>query len=221
MRRIAVLLVIFSFAFTAQSQGIRMGLSASPQFSWMTSDAGNTDNDGAVLGFNFGLMTDFFFAERYSLSTGVLINNTGGTLMYNDSIRLNTSDDLYDFGEETSIRYHIQYIDVPLAFKLESNQIGYFVYWAQFGVTNHIRVGSSADIESQDINGVGIKDEINLFSMGYNVGGGMNYYFSKNTAITVGVVYNNGFIDITNNKGKRNDDTVSLKSLQVKFGFIF
>ena len=198
-----------------------MGLSASPQLSWMTSDASFTKNDGAIMGFNFGLLTDFFFADRYSLSTGVFINNTGGKLKYNETFSFKTSDSTYVLAPESVVRYRIQYIDVPLAFRMESNPIGYFVYYAQFGVTNQIRVGASADIAAVEVNGVGCKDEVSLFNMGYNVGAGLNYYFSKNTAITVGILYNNGFLDVTSNSGKPKKDKVSLKSFMLRCGILF
>ncbi len=231
MKKIALLLTITAFSVSLSAQGVRMGLTASPQFSWLKSDASSISSDGGQFGFNFGLLTDFFFAERYSLSTGLMINNTGGGLKYSDSLQFKTSDITYNLSSG-SIKYKIQYIDIPVAFKMESNQIGYFVYYAQFGITNHLRVGASADIEGESIstdgvnmivslNGVGCKDEVNFFNMGYNIGAGANYYFSKNTAITFGILYTNGFIDVTNNSDKKIQDDASLRSVTLKLGVIF
>ncbi len=236
MKKIAFVLLITLLSISVYSQGVRMGLTASPQVSWMKSDASTISSDGSQFGFNFGLMTDFFFAERYSFSTGLMINNTGGKLKYGeDTLTFKTNDKTYELHPGTSIKYKIQYIDIPLAFRMESNQIGYFVYYAQFGVTNHFRVGASADIEGEtfeivddvksikniSINGAGCKDEIDLYSMGYNIGAGANYYFSKNTAITFGLLYTNGFIDVTSNKNKQIKDNVSLRSITLKVGVLF
>jgi hypothetical protein len=55
--------------------------------------------------------------------------------------------------------------------------------------------------------------------MGYNIGAGMNYYFSKNTALTFGLLYTNGFIDATNNQD--NNDNISLRSITLKIGVLF
>ena len=104
---------------------------------------------------------------------------------------------------------------------MESNQIGYFVYNAQFGVTNHFRVGANADIGSLDLDGSGCKDEIPWFNMSYHIGGGVNYYVSKNTALTFGLLYTNGFIDATSDEGKKVSENVSLRSLSLKVGVIF
>ena len=220
MKKLGFILLLSLFSLGVYSQGVRMGVVASPQVSWLKSDVGSVKSDGSVMGFNFGLMSDFFFAERYSISTGLYINNTGGNLQY-DSTGIQTSDGNINLPLESSIRYHLQYIEVPLVFHLESNKIGYFVYHAQFGLTNQIRIGATGDINSlddtKDVDGVGIKEEIGLFNVGYNIGGGVNYYFSKNTALSLSLIYTNGFIDLT----KESDDNVSLRSVALRIGIIF
>ncbi len=222
MNKSAVILIFVIFSFSGYSQGVRMGLAGSPQLAWMHSDAGAVKSEGSIVGFNFGLMADFFFAERYSFSTGIFINNTGGKLNYRDSIEFETSDGTQYLSENTTIRYRIQYIDVPLALHLESNKIGYFVYNAQFGLVSQFRVGASADIDTEDISGVGCKDEVSFFNMGYNIGIGVDYYFSKNIAITLGLIYTNGFIDVTKDDNKDNvNDNVQLRSMALRIGIIF
>ena len=223
MRKIILFSLISFFSISSFAQGIRMGLTASPQLSWMKSDAGNVSSDGMQMGFNFGLMTDFFFAERYSFSTGVTINNTGGKLVYADSLDFNSNGEIHKLAPGASVKYKIQYIDIPMSFRMESNQIGYFAYYAQFGVTNHFRVGASADIESETVtlNGTGCKDEVALYNMGYNIGLGVDYYFSPNTAVTFGILYTNGFIDVTSNSDPSVNDNVSLRSITLKLGVLF
>lgn len=222
MRKIVLLAALLMIVAFSQAQGVRMGLSASPQLSWFKSDAAGVQSDGAGFGFNFGLQTDFFFAERYSFSTGLYINNSTASLKYSDSIAFKANQETYVMPNGASIKYRIQYIDIPLSFRMESNQIGYFVYYGQFGLTNHIRVGASANISSADIddvNGVGCKDEVAFYNMGYNVGVGANYYFSKNTALTFGILYTNGFIDVTTNESI--SDNAFLRSLTLKIGVLF
>ncbi len=143
------------------------------------------------------------------------------------TIDFSTNTSTIQFLPETQIKYKLQYIEIPLSFRMESNQIGYFVYYAQFGITNQFRIGASADIESinpslsTSISGVGCKDEVSFYNLGYNIGAGFNYFFSKNTALTVGLIYNNGFIDATSNTGKKVNDNVSVRSLTLKIGVLF
>jgi hypothetical protein len=225
MKKLTLIFALVLILSSAYSQKVRMGLAANPQLSWLTSDVTRVKGDGLQMGFSFGMQTDFFFSDRYSITTGVLINNTGGSVTYEDSIRFKTSDETLALDPGSSIKYRIQYIDIPLAFRMESNQIGYFVYYAQFGITNHLRVGASANIEgatdqiavSKD--GAGSKDEVAFFNMGYNIGAGTNYYFSKNTAITLGILYTNGFIDVTKNSDV--DDSAYLRSFTLKIGLLF
>ena len=223
MKRVTLIIFISFFSIATFAQGIRMGITASPQLSWMKSDDGRVSSGGAQLGFNFGLLTDLFFAERYSFSTGITINNTGGTLIYADSIDFNSNGVVHRLAPGASVKYKMQYIDIPMSFRLESNEIGYFKYYAQFGVTNHLRVGASADIEDGNIslNGAGCEDEVAFYNMGYHIGLGADYYFSKNTAVTFGLLYSNGFIDATSNTDPNINDNVSLRSITLKLGILF
>lgn len=227
LKTVSVALLLVIIPVTIYSQGVRMGLNFNPQTSWMKSDVESVKSDGATLGFSFGLQSDFFFAERYSLSSGLYINNTGGKLLYSDTIAFTTNTSTDSLFPETQIKYKLQYIEIPLSFRMESNQIGYFVYYAQFGITNQFRIGASADIESinpllsTSMGGVGCKDEVSFYNLGYNIGAGFNYYFSKNTALTVGLIYNNGFIDATSNEGKAVSDNVSVRSVALKIGVLF
>lgn len=219
MRKITFTILLTIICFNVFSQGVRMGLIGSPQISWFSSDGAGVSSDGAIMGFNFGLMTDFFFAERYSFTTGIYINNTGGKLLYDNEIEFKiNSGETETIPANSVIRYRLQYLDIPLAFHLESNKIGYFVYHAQFGVTNSIRVGASCDIESMDYDGVGCKDEVSFYNLGYNIGGGIDYYFSKNTALTLSLIYTNGFLDTT--PLSENEKTV-LRSFALHIGIIF
>jgi hypothetical protein len=222
MRKKSFLLILFTaMSVSLWSQGVKMGLLASPQVTWMQSDASHIKSAGPLVGFNFGLLSDFFFADRYCISSGINIDNSGGKLEYQELTPFKTNDSLFNLAAGTTVNYRMQYIDIPLAFKFQSNQIGYFEYYAQFGLTGQVRVNATCSISDYDLNKVGCKDEINLFNVGYNVGGGIHYYLAKNTAITVGLIYTNGFVDITNNDRKTQSDKTVLKSVTLKFGIIF
>lgn len=217
MRKIGLILLFLAISFFTFSQGIRMGITGGTQVSWLQSNTESVQGNGSVMGFHFGLLTDYFFAERYSFSTGIFINNTGGKLKYTDSIKFKTADGVKDLAPNTSVRYRLQYLDIPMSFHLESNQIGYFVYHAQFGLTNHIRIGANANIDNSDKKKTGCKDEIGFYTMGYNIGVGTNYYVSKNTALTLSIIFDSTFIDIT----EQTSDKTKLNSISLRLGVIF
>jgi len=222
MYRFILVLMVMFFSVLTEAQ-LRMGLTVSPQVSWLKSDVSTVSSDGVQMGFNFGLVADLFFTNRYSISTGVTINNTGGRLKYADSLSFESNDIVYKLDPNASIKYNMQYVDIPFSFRMESNQIGYFVYYAQFGITNHLLVGAAADVKSTTItlDGVGCKKELSFYNMSYNIGVGTDYYVFKHTAISFGVLFVNGFLDITQNTGLLTSDNVSLKSVVLKLGVLF
>jgi hypothetical protein len=224
LKKYSIVLLFVLFSVTLYSQGIRLGLGLNPQLSWLKSDLETVKSDGPVMGFSFGVLSDFFFAERYSFSTGLFINNTGGKLMHSDTIDFETNKSTYELLPTSLIKYKIQYIEVPLSLRMESNKIGYFVYNAQFGLTNQFRINASSDIESDNptasfsVTGAGCDNEVSFYNLSYNIGAGFDYYFSKNTALSLGIIYTNGFLDVTSNSL---NDKVSLRSIALRIGVLF
>ena len=216
----SIVIFLFFLANTTFSQGLRLGFVASPQLSWISSDINKVKTDGNQFGFDFGLNADCFFAKNYALSTGITINNAGGKLNYSDSVSLKASDSLYNFAGGTTIAYKLQYIKLPISVKLKTNQIGYFTYYGQFGLTPQILIGAKADVSSYSISDVNIIDEIKFFNLAYNVGGGFEYAVGGSTAITFGVIYTNGFIDVTKNDNNADDKAV-VNSVTFKLGVLF
>ena len=214
------IIFLFFLANKTFSQDLRLGFVASPQLSWISSDINKVKTDGNQFGFDFGLNADCFFAKNYALSTGITINNTGGKLNYSDYVSLKASDSVYNFAGGTTIAYKLQYIKLPVSIKLKTNQIGYFTYYGQFGLTPQMLIGAKADVSSYNISDVNIIDEINFFNLAYNVGVGFEYAVGGNTAITFGVIYTNGFIDITKNNNNANDKAV-VNSVTLNLGVLF
>ncbi|MBE9469446.1 MAG: PorT family protein [Bacteroidetes bacterium] len=216
----SILIFIFFIANTTFSQGLRLGFVASPQVSWINSDINKIKTDGYQFGFDFGLNADCFFSKNYALSTGITINNTGGKLKYSDAVTLKASDSTYNFEGGTTIAYKLQYLKFPLSIKLKTNQIGYFTYYGQFGLTPQILIGAKANVSSNNINEVNIIDELSFYNLAYNVGGGIEYSLGGTSALTIGVIYTNGFIDITKDKNN-SDDKAVVNTITCKLGVLF
>lgn len=216
MKKISLIFLFLTLGLLSFSQ-IRMGITGGTQVAWLSSDDDAIKNNGAVMGFHFGLLADYFFAKRYSFSTGVFINNTGGNLKYADTISFKTQNESLHLEKNSNIRYRLQYLDIPMSFHLESNQIGYFVYHAQFGLTNHIRLGAKANIDTKENKKIGSKEEIAFYNLSYNIGIGTDYYLSKNTALTLSLIFSSSFIDLT----KNTKDKTQINSLSLRLGVIF
>lgn len=224
-----LLLSIISFK-PAISQNLKFSIVAEPQLSWMKPDIINLSNDGIKPGIKYGLNMEKYFQENYAIATGLLINNTGGNLFYQDTIYFQISGTTDTIGA-TTVNYKIQYIEIPLGLKFTTNQIGYFKYFAQIGLNGYVRIKATADIESSNTQNAKINDEVNLFNAGYHIGGGIQYSLGGNASLTAAITFTNGFVDITpaiendednlNPTNARLDDKVILNSLALKVGIIF
>jgi len=202
-----------------KSQGISFSMFFEPQVSWLTADTKTVVRDDTRIGFNTGLVMDKYFAENYAFSTGISIWNTGGALFYEDSTLFNFNYEDDWLAPSSVLSYKLQYINIPLSLKLNSNQIGYLSFWAHPGINTHINIKAAADglSDSLSYDNENISDAVNLFNMSYFIGGGIEYSLGGNTAVIFGVYYNSGFLDITQTK----DYKATLSSVSLRLGIRF
>ncbi len=205
-RTLLILLTIFMVSnLKAQEAGdLRFSFVLTPQISWLNSDHQYVDSKGSYLGYNFGVIMDRFFGDNYALCTGLTINTTGGKLGYppNNSVPA--------FNQT----YKLKYIEVPLGLKLRSEDLHRTNIYGRFGLSNQI------NIQARDRDNNNISDEVKLFAMGYHLGGGIEYSLGKRNALMIGILYNNGFTDVTK-KNYGINDRANLNRFVFEFGFIF
>jgi hypothetical protein len=219
-----------SAPLTAQD-GVRFGLKLSPNMGWIRSDTKGFESSGSALGFTFGLLTEFPIGAsgNYRFATGLNLNNTGGkwkeTFKYFDAI--NGPEKTTDL--ETTAK--LQYIELPLTVKLMTNEIGYMRYFAQVGFGNAFNIRARANfdkpvydatggyvIDFSEEKGEDISENIALYRASLIVGAGMEYNFSGNTSLLVGVAYNNGFTNVL--KGDTKVKAIS-NYLEITLGVFF
>jgi opacity protein-like surface antigen len=190
-----------------------------PKFSWMTPDLKNVDNDGTKLGVNIGLNVDKFFAPNYAIMTGISIDNTGGFLKYDlvsgKPIKTNGGMDTVPTG--STLEYKLQYINVPIGLKLKTNEIGYFTFFTHLGINAGVNIKATGEVEGYELENDNISDEIKLFNLGYYIGLGTEYSIGGNTAIVLGITYNNGFVDITTDSNNK----VTNSNFAIRIGILF
>ena len=225
-------LCLFVFQLKAQADGdyqkIRLGIICSPLVSWGSSDASAIDPQGSKLGINIGLMVDKYFARNYAFASGLSIHTMGASVVYNNGINTFVAKDNTYTGvkQGTTVKYSLQYIDVPFGLKMRTPQIGYVTIWAQLGFNAMININASADAKSTcdsgsfDLNGTNVPDMVNTFYMGYHIFLGAEYKIIGNTAITAGIGYLNGFTDVTVDRGNTNEK-LTLNNVELRLGLIF
>lgn len=217
MKRVfgSILLVLISLL--SFSQSTKFGVFVDPQFTWMTPQARNVDNDGMKFGVRGGLIIDMYFQENYAFSTGISLGSQGGNLLFSEESTINVYNEVDTLPAGTSVNYNLNYISIPLGLKLKTNQIGYLSYFARLGFTNQFNIGAQATSSDGSLSKDDIKKEIFFYNLAYHFGIGVEYAIGEDTSLLFGVNYHNGFIDVTNNK----DVKVHSRVLAIRVGVIF
>lgn len=210
MKKIYLLAVLISFSLIAFSQGARLGVCVNPTINWLSENVVELESNGPKMGLEGGLIFEYYFTKNYAFNTSLKIGNYGGNIIYNRSVAISNDTLIND------VKYKLQYISIPAGLKLKTNEIGYFTWYAVIGFTPQLNIGSKAEVEgrSEDIS---IDKGVGLMNLCYHFGGGLEYGVGGNTAINVGIVYNNGFIDVLSKQGDRE----KLSFLTLQLGVMF
>jgi len=227
MKRTILIFGLVLIAGYSFSQKVTGGIEISPLISWMKPDiTQNIENEGVKPGFNFGFVCDLNLGDNFSFSTGILVNNFGGSLKFLDSIPAftidkGTSDSIYSFDPGAVIDYKLQYIELPFSLKGKTNEIGYVTYFLKAGVSPMIKWKAKGDVTQGNISGESIAKEVTGFGIGFHVGGGIEYSLGGNTKLLVEMVYTNGLTDFTKTETVAGDEKVILNVLALRAGILF
>lgn len=220
MKRLILLCFFIAVAISGFSQKqIRLSFVGDPSVNWMRTSNSNTENGKSILGYDFGLNADYYFSEdeRYSLSTGIQISNTGGEISYQSNSGFQFSGE--NLSAVSKIKYQIRYIEVPFAIKLKTDQFNRAKYWGLFGLSAMVNIGSKGTSNDGTLKKANIDDEVNLFNLAMNVGIGFDYDLGGNNAVTTGLIFQNGLMDVTTDNAF--SDKTIINSLKLKIGLIF
>lgn len=204
-----------------QQHVISFGIHADPVISWFSTDISQVKNNGARPGFNFGLTFNNYFTRNYSFSTGISLLNAGGRLVSSDTTVLKFTNSSVKVLPGNQVIYKLQYLTIPIGLKLQTNQIGYVTFFSDLGFVPKIAISRRADIPSLNISGENALNELRMINLSYHITGGIEYSLGGSTALSFGIDFDNNFLDITNDTGKKLKDIVSQKILSFRFGINF
>ncbi|HHH50152.1 MAG TPA: PorT family protein [Saprospiraceae bacterium] len=216
MKKIVTLAVFFFitlFSIKAQSD-FRFGFQLSPTFSWMGTSNNKINGNGTNLGLKLGVIGEKYFRENYAIIGGLgFAFNQGGTLKHDIGGNFWPSSDLSnpDLNKEpnalpdgVNLKYGIQYVEIPFGLKMRTQEFGYLKYFAEIPVfTLGIRTqarGAVSATNGLDTQKENIKDDVSLLNLSWGIGGGLEYSINGSTSLVAGLFFQNGFVDITNDK---------------------
>lgn len=199
---------IVSKAQYEEGTRFKLGLTAHPTVGWIKSDIQNIKNDGVRLGFSYGLLGDFLFADNYAFSTGLMLSTINGKTETIDGSR-----------NDKNI-YKLQYLEIPLKIKLLTKDIHGIRYFGEFGLGNGFNVRAKQDVKSTEPTAVqndqDIHKNIGFYRGSIIIGGGAEISTSGKTRIFTGLTFDNGFTDI-----KKGSGTLKNSNIGLNFGVFF
>ncbi|WP_432712868.1 porin family protein [Pedobacter sp.] len=208
---------LFAQNYAAPDYGFRLGLTAHPTFGWLKPEKGK--GDGLSLGFSYGLLGDFNFAENYSFSTGLTVTTINGKSteidppFYHNGSTNNT-------GTAYNLKYKLQYLELPFTVKLRTSKIGDISWYGQFGLSNDFNIGAKQDVEVGGrslVSDQNINDQTKFYRAGLILGAGGEFDLDNRSSITAGLTYNNGFTNIVKDSGRN----VRSHYIGINFGVFF
>ncbi|CAG5085743.1 PorT family protein [Parvicella tangerina] len=238
-------------------KNFRFGLKGGMSFDWMNIDNDKKFQSGGVgVGYHWGLQLEFrlnktlSFVSGLSLTTNSLkLNYTGASSADTVLYILDRDENFVDFGSDTSTVFSnmlestnnvywlkqraikANYVNIPIALKMKTKEIGYFTYFGQFGLNVGIRTGAKTNdvvqkitfdedslvstnsfygantninTEDIDLEKLDVTSGVQPVRLGLRIGGGAEYNFSGSTSMYFEVNYNHYF---TNGLRKESKET--------------
>jgi hypothetical protein len=190
---------------TTTPQKWRFGITANLGGSWLKSNRSEMIRGNAGLQYAVNLQIEKRLTNSVSFLTGAGVSWHSGTLdLVNDTNTVvNMEVNNVEFAM-VSRKYSFQSVDIPLALKLKTNEIGMITYWAEVGVLPSIRWKASAKDNTYKVGNTesaftGQDEKMNVndanFLRASVIGGlGIEYSLSGSTALTAGIQYVGGFL---------------------------
>lgn len=213
-------ILLFGFQTFAQLKPFRFGVKAAPNIAWISPDTEDYENDGSVLGFSWGFVADITLMEHYFLKTGFNLDYLNGKLILPFEKIIEEINDSIPISGSLHRKYNLRYLEIPLTFKMRTNQFGKFAIYGNigFGAAFKIRARSEDELYNESGGLVAsedkdIADDLTLLRGSVIVGLGTEIFLDKSTSIFVDVTYNNGL----SNMLKDNENTIGVDKAFVHF----
>jgi hypothetical protein len=235
-----VVLVFFvQIARSQDDRDFRIGFKIIPGFNWIKSKTNNVQSDGSGIGFSFGLMADVKLDQNYFFTPELLVTSMSNRTKLRDTnnVLLSGTNNYYN---NVTHKYNLKYLEIPLTFKVRTNERGGMRYWGQFGLAPGFLISNSATTTAAPSTGnitpypegdkyipnssdndkldfVDNEDDINVLRASMILGAGIEMNLSGNTSFYGGLRFNNGFTDILDNKKSKVINNV----LGIEIGLFF
>lgn len=219
--------LVLPFLSRGQYSDMRFGFEVSPFISWLSSDLKTVKNDGANLGLQIFMNGEFYFREFYAIKTGLGLSfRNGGKLLHTQAGVIFPNSPLSNEGfrempANSSVRYKLQYVEIPFAFRMRTQEIGYTRFYAELPMfTLGICTQARGDLGLADGDNENIAKDTRWLNLSWGLGGGMEYALSSSTSLIGGLYYQQGMTDVVSKTDVNRSKNV-LNKLVLRMGVMF
>lgn len=198
--------------FSAMAQ-VEIGLMVSPTITgnrFIAEDRYNFEKENSSLRLGVGVVADYFFAQNYAFSTGLVYRSKGSEISYNYTREDAGGATVTTRGKDD---ISLQYIELPVTLKLFTNEVapGTIAYF-QVGGSLNTKVAAQVN-NKKVIDGDKVGKRFNIFEADALLGGGVEFQMGQSTKIFGGITYHRGLTDIDDYYEKQlGDKNIALKN---------
>lgn len=215
MKKFTLLLLFLCAGFTSMAQ-VEIGLMLSPTIAgnrFVAENKYNLEKESSSLHLGVGIVADYFFAQNYAFSTGLLYRGKGSEIKYNYSRDNGSGATVTTAGKDD---ISLQYIELPVTLKLFTNEVapGTVAYF-QVGGSLNTKVAAKVN-DRKVIDAEKVLKRFNIFELDVLLGGGVEYQMGQSTKVFAGLTYHRGLTDIDDYYEKQlGDKNISMKNNSV------
>ncbi|MDX5423216.1 MAG: PorT family protein [Hymenobacteraceae bacterium] len=202
-------------SFTTMAQ-VEIGLQVSPTIAgnrFVAESKYNFEKESNNLRLGVGVVADYFFAQNYAFSTGLMYRSKGSEISYS----FRQTDGSVTSGKDD---ISLQYIELPLSLKLFTNEVapGTIVYF-QVGGSLNTKVAAQVN-DMKVIDGVKASKRFSIFEADALLGGGAEFQMGQSTKLFAGLTYHRGLSNIDDYyRDKFGDKNIAVKNSSVSLDF--
>lgn len=247
MKKILFALMISSGLLHAQSKDAnpntfkyRFGFKIAPNISWIKSDDKFLKNNGAPVGFSYGITFDKKLSKTFLFTTGFDITNINGKSIIQRAVNFNKPNPVDSLSNQTSLSTaysnKLRYLEIPLLFSGRTKEIGYLTYFFQAGFTPSFLLKQKADITSTNsnikidgrvlLNSTSVdeftskQDDISFLRVGFALGAGAEYNLQGTTSVVGSIRFSNGLFNVMKDPNKE-FQSVKNNYISLNLGIVF
>lgn len=208
--------ILFSVGTCIAQSGLgwKFSVNFDPLVTWGRS-SNAIESEGSRMGFNFSVIGENYFKERYAFYVGGSYMNMGGKIKNISQENLYFKNNDFTLSPNESANIRLQYLTIPFGIKFKTPNYGMMSYYFQSGLFTGFRLGGS--VSTRSVSRTGIASSFNFMTAGLNLGAGAMYATGDDTYLRFGISFIYSFTDVL----RQQDTDFKPIGLGLHLGFLF